>query len=125
MSDNTPMIEGIPGSDATATKRGFFYQDLATAQAWVRLTDEETLFVEVGYGQERPLGTDFCEMVETELVCCFILFGTYQRRRWSCDFLDGSYVVRRLVVSAANPSAVVASKSNMLGFAMLTTSLRL
>lgn len=46
MSDSMPMIEGIPGSDAAATKRGFLYQDLATALAWVRLTDEQTLFVE-------------------------------------------------------------------------------
>lgn len=45
-SDSMPIIEGIPGSDAAATKRGFLYQDLATALAWVRLTDEQTLFVE-------------------------------------------------------------------------------
>jgi hypothetical protein len=45
-SDSMPIIEGIPGSDAAATKRGFLYQDLATALAWVRLTDEQALFVE-------------------------------------------------------------------------------
>lgn len=46
MSGSIPPIEGVPGADAAATKRGFLYQDLATALAWVRLTDEQTLFVE-------------------------------------------------------------------------------
>lgn len=40
-------IEGVPGTDASASKRGYYYQDVATALAWVQLQAGQTLYVEV------------------------------------------------------------------------------
>ncbi len=37
----------MPGTDASATKRGYYYQDIVTALAWVRLLENQTLLVEV------------------------------------------------------------------------------
>lgn len=39
-------IEGIAGTDATASKRGYYYQDVATALAWLRLQSDQTLHIE-------------------------------------------------------------------------------
>lgn len=40
-------IEGVPGTDAVSSKRGYYYQDVATALAWLRLGAGQTLRVEV------------------------------------------------------------------------------
>lgn len=40
-------VHGVPGTDAVAAKRGYEYQDVATALAWVALRPEQVLHVEV------------------------------------------------------------------------------
>jgi len=41
-----PPLEGIPGREADAAQRGFFYQALVAALAWVRLRPNEELLIE-------------------------------------------------------------------------------
>jgi len=41
-----PPLEGIPGREADAAQRGFFYQALVAALAWVRLQPNEELLIE-------------------------------------------------------------------------------
>lgn len=45
-STPTSPIEGIAGTDASASKRGYYYQDVATALAWLRLLASQTLHIE-------------------------------------------------------------------------------
>lgn len=40
-------LEGVAGTEATASKRGYYYQDVVTALAWTRLVEGQTLLVEV------------------------------------------------------------------------------
>lgn len=40
-------IAGIPGTEATASKAGYYYQDLVTALAWTKLHVDQELHVEV------------------------------------------------------------------------------
>ncbi|TLX20773.1 hypothetical protein [Thermomonas fusca] len=47
MSRQAPRLEGVPGTEAIGSKRGYYYQDVATALAWAQLRDGETLVVEV------------------------------------------------------------------------------
>lgn len=46
-TDHQQMLQGIPGEDAVATKRGFNYQDLATSLAWLRLKVNQVLHIEI------------------------------------------------------------------------------
>lgn len=43
MSPQAPRLEGVPGTEAVGSKRGYYYQDVATALAWTHLRDGETL----------------------------------------------------------------------------------
>lgn len=45
-SDRSIELRGIPGTDAVASKRGYYYQDVVTALAWLRLQPGEVLIVE-------------------------------------------------------------------------------
>lgn len=60
MSEQNPRLEGVPGTEAVASKHGYYYQDVATALAWTHLAPTETLFVEVAedYAIGERNGTD-------------------------------------------------------------------
>ncbi|MCF3527066.1 tetratricopeptide repeat protein [Stenotrophomonas maltophilia] len=47
MTKSTSMVNGISGTEATSSKRGYYYQDIVTAVAWCRLRAGEELYVEV------------------------------------------------------------------------------
>jgi hypothetical protein len=46
MNNRSIELQGVPGTDAVASKRGYYYQDVVTALAWLRLKPSEILRVE-------------------------------------------------------------------------------
>lgn len=46
-SSRSIELQGVPGTDAVASKRGYYYQDVVTALAWLKLRPGEILRVEV------------------------------------------------------------------------------
>ncbi len=45
-SNRSIELQGVPGTDAVASKRGYYYQDVVTGLAWLRLQPGEILRVE-------------------------------------------------------------------------------
>ena len=45
-SSRSIELQGVPGTDAVASKRGYYYQDVVTALAWLKLQPGEVLRVE-------------------------------------------------------------------------------
>lgn len=58
MNRQSARLKGVPGTEAVGSKRGYYYQDVATALAWVDLLDGETLVVEVAEDLAVDMGDE-------------------------------------------------------------------
>lgn len=58
MNRQSARLEGVPGTEAVGSKRGYYYQDVATALAWAQLRDGETLVVEVAEDLAVDMGNE-------------------------------------------------------------------
>ncbi|WEN13786.1 hypothetical protein PY254_11070 [Rhodanobacter sp. AS-Z3] len=54
----TAPLVGIPGTEANASKGGYYYQDLVTSLAWVKLGIGEALHIEIAEDYAVATGTD-------------------------------------------------------------------
>lgn len=58
MSTKTALLEGVPGTDATSSKRGIYYQDAVSALAWTKLEYGEELQLELAEDAAKAAGVE-------------------------------------------------------------------
>jgi len=89
MNGQSARLEGVPGTEAVGSKRGYYYQDVATALAWAHLRDGETLVVEVAEDLAVDMGNEAVVHQVKHLAASATLNSVL-------DFLDRALELREL-----------------------------
>jgi hypothetical protein len=103
----TTEVQGIVGNEATAAKRGYYYQDLVTLEAWLRLKAHETLLIEVAEDVSIEGEAGHLEVVQVKDV------GRSLTLLSALGFLDN--VVRQIELNPRKPLSFVYRTSAAIG----------
>lgn len=92
MDDSSEPLIGLPGTDATSSKRGYYYQDILSALAWTKLDIGQELHIELA--EDFAIATpDHAEVAQIKDVSASLTLVT------AMEHLD-----RFLSIREANPN---------------------